>query len=142
MTAGGARPGAGRPAGSQNRRVRELLEKVGTGETPAEFLTALYLDEGRDMKTRIEAARAVAPYVHSRPVQRAETVELALPAVADATGIAAASQAVLEAVCSGEISVSAGKGLSDILEAKRRAIETVELEARIAALESAKGMNG
>jgi hypothetical protein len=43
--------------------------------------------------------------------------------------------AVADAVGAGEITPDEGQAMASILEAKRKAIETVELESRIAALE-------
>ena len=43
--------------------------------------------------------------------------------------------AVADAVGTGEITPDEGQAVASILEAKRRAIETVDLEARLSALE-------
>ena len=67
MPAGGARPGAGRPKGSRNKRTREQEKAVEeTGQTPLEFLTSVYRDEQKPIDERMEAAKAAAPYVHPK----------------------------------------------------------------------------
>lgn len=88
MARGGARPGAGRPAGAQNRRTIEQVEAiVASGLTPLEYLTSVYQDIMADEAKRIDAAKAAAPYVHAKlnsveltgkeggPVQVAQSVE-------------------------------------------------------------------
>ena len=50
--------------------------------------------------------------------------------------MSAAFDAVLQAVAGGELTPEEGASITTVLEARRKAIETVELEARIAALET------
>lgn len=67
MSHGGARPNAGRKAGSATRRTREIANAVAsTGMTPLEYLTSIYRDVGADEAKRLDAAKAAAPYVHAR----------------------------------------------------------------------------
>ena len=58
---------AGRPKGALNqfsmKKAREIVE---SGITPVDFLVGVVRDEEADIKLRIEAARAAAPYVHPR----------------------------------------------------------------------------
>jgi hypothetical protein len=63
---GGARPGAGRPKGSANKRTREIANAIAEGLTPLEFLTNVYRDIGEEMSRRIDAAKAAAQYVHPK----------------------------------------------------------------------------
>jgi hypothetical protein len=63
---GGRRPGAGRPRGSRNRRTRETIAAVEQGLTPLAYLTSVYRDESIDIRCRLEAAKAAAPYVHPK----------------------------------------------------------------------------
>lgn len=67
MARGGARPGAGRPAGARNKRTVEQVEAIeASGMTPLEYLTSVYQDPGADESRRIDAAKAAAPYVHAK----------------------------------------------------------------------------
>ena len=67
MSHGGARPNAGRKAGSATIRTREIANAVAsTGMTPLEYLTSIYRDVGADEAKRLDAAKAAAPYVHAR----------------------------------------------------------------------------
>jgi tellurite resistance protein len=60
---------------------------------------------------------------------------LEIPRTADAQGVAEASAEVVAAVADGLITPEEGQVLSQILEARRRAIETSEHEQRLEALE-------
>ena len=68
MARGGARPGAGRPAGSATRKTREIANRAAaSGMLPHEFLLAVVRGDviGGVTPTfgdRLEAAKAAAPY--------------------------------------------------------------------------------
>jgi len=67
MSRGGLRPGAGRPAGSLNKRTRETVAEIeATGVTPLQFLLQVMRNPAKPDNERIEAAKAAAPYVHAR----------------------------------------------------------------------------
>ena len=61
---------------------------------------------------------------------------MALPNTADAAGVAEAQAAILEAVAVGDLMPGEATALAGIGEARRKAIETVELEQRLTALET------
>lgn len=64
---GGARPGAGRPKGSANKKTQELVAKIlGSGLTPLEYMLNVMRDEKVDQGRRDDMAKAAAPYVHNR----------------------------------------------------------------------------
>jgi len=67
---GGARPGAGRPPGSVNKRSAALAEAlISEGRCPIRALARLAerAEAEGDLTTAIAAWRTVAPYVHARP---------------------------------------------------------------------------
>lgn len=67
---GGARPGAGRPKGTTNKRTRALSDKlVNTGLCPAEALVriAQQAEESGNLPLAVDAWKAVLPYVHAKP---------------------------------------------------------------------------
>lgn len=67
---GGARPGAGRPPGSTNKRSLALAEAlIAEGRCPIQALARLAerAEAEGDLTTAIAAWRAVAPYMHARP---------------------------------------------------------------------------
>ena len=70
------------------------------------------------------------------PVRRGRPVQFNLPDADTAEGLSTAFAAVLRAVAGGELTPEEGMAVSSVLEARRKAIETAELEARIAAVET------
>ena len=69
LNTGGARPGAGRPKGSKNKKTRELLEMaIASGITPLEVMLhnmRRHFKAGRYDEASTIAAMA-APYLHPR----------------------------------------------------------------------------
>ena len=75
MPAGGARAGAGRKPGGNNRLTREAAEKAAaTGLMPLDYLLQVMRDASVEDARRIDAAKAAAPYVHARLSQIEATV--------------------------------------------------------------------
>lgn len=67
MAAGGRRPGAGRPKGTANKLNDEARAKaLAGGVSPLDYLLAILRDETKPQETRIDVAKAAAPYVHAR----------------------------------------------------------------------------
>lgn len=67
---GGARPGAGRPRGSLNKRSVEAIEAVAEqfpDWSPLQHFAAVANDENLDPMIRLDAAKAAAPFIHPRP---------------------------------------------------------------------------
>jgi hypothetical protein len=67
----GKKPGSsktgGRKKGSKNKRTKELLEKAEAGgQSAIEFLLEVMRDTKKDMEMRLDAAKAVAPYLHAK----------------------------------------------------------------------------
>jgi hypothetical protein len=73
------------------------------------------------------------------PARKGRPVTFDLPADVDAAGLAETFGSVLRAVSEGELTPEEGAAVGGLLEARRRTIETVEVEARIAALEERHG---
>lgn len=87
--------------------------------------------------TRKWAASKLWPRKYGDRGEQSMPITLNLPAdMTTAAGIAAAADAILRAVSAGNMSPSEGAALAGILETRRRAIETEDLERRLAALET------
>ena len=82
----------------------------------------------------LTAARLILDRV--APVPRDRRVSLELPATNTAAGIAQAQASVIASVAAGELRPSEGAALADLLELRRRSVESAEFETRLAALES------
>ncbi len=74
---GGKRPGAGRKPGSMNRLTKENVELAKMGKSPVQFLLEVMSDPERSWKDRIDAAKAVCPYVAPRLAAIENTITVA-----------------------------------------------------------------
>ena len=67
---GGARKGAGRKQGTKNPRTIAAMEAarlLPRADDPKQWLLALMRDPRQDLRRRVDAARALMPYLHARP---------------------------------------------------------------------------
>jgi hypothetical protein len=119
---------AGKPPGTRNKATQMVMALM---EGHAEQITQTIIDAAN--RGDLAAARMVlerlAPPVRERPLA------LDLPDTSTAEGISAAQRAVLEAVGAGEILPAEATALSSVVDARRKAFETEELERRISLLE-------
>lgn len=120
---------SGRPQGSRNKATL-ALEALMEGQ--AEALTQKAID------TALEGDMAALRLCMERiyPPRKSRTVSLDLPAVETAAGIADAYSVVTAALGEGDISPDEANTIASVLEARRKALETAELEKRIEALEA------
>ena len=58
----------GRPKGSHSKASKAQVERVCAegGLSPLEYLASIYQNEAEEIRYRIDAAKAAAPYVHAR----------------------------------------------------------------------------
>jgi len=120
--------GPGRPTGSRNKAT-VMLDQLAEGEGAEVLRSVLTGAKGGDMA----AARIILDRVW--PARKSRPVSLVLPEIRTAADVVAALGAVADAVGAGEIAPDEGAAVASILETKRKAIETVELETRVANLE-------
>ena len=121
----------GKPAGVRNKAtvmVQSIMERGAKEITDAVVGLA---KEGDLSAARLVLERLLPP-VKERPIS------MALPSTDTAGGIAEAQQAILQAVAAGDLLLGEGTALSSIVEARRKAVETLQLEQRITALETKK----
>ena len=89
----------------------------------------------------VEAAKGgdmrAADLILSRvwPVRKGRPVALAIPPITVATDVVTALGAVATAMAAGDITPDEAAAVASVLEVKRRSIETVDLTARIEAIE-------
>jgi phage terminase small subunit len=67
---GGARPGAGRKP-----KPPPILALAATYDDPEKFLRAVMNDSGTDAKLRVDAAKALMPYVHPKKAEASKKPE-------------------------------------------------------------------
>lgn len=122
----------GKPAGTRNKATLAVLALMETG---AEEITKAVVAQAKagDLTAARMVLDRLAPPAKERPVS------LALPDVSTAEGINAAQQSILQAVAVGDLMPGEATALAGIVETRRKALETLELERRIAALENKNG---
>jgi hypothetical protein len=119
--------GPGRPAGSRNRATL-ALDTLAESEAHAILQDVMKAAKGGDLR----AAEILLARIW--PVRKGRPVTLNLPVIKTAADVVAAVGVVADAVGAGDITPDEGHAVAGILEAKRKAIETVDLENRVAAL--------
>jgi hypothetical protein len=121
----------GKPAGARNKATRMVQSIMEGGAREITEAVVGLAKEGDLSAARLVLERLVPP-AKERPIA------LTLPETASAEGIAQAQGAILQAVAAGELLPGEAVTLSNIVEARRKALETQQLEQRITALESKK----
>ena len=123
--------GPGRPQGSRNS-ASLVLDQLADGEAEGIFAQVVASARGGDMKA--------ADIILSRawPQRKGRPVAFSVPPVASPANVLDAHRAILAAVGNGQITPEEATLLSGLLENKRKALETVEIETRLAKLEAAK----
>jgi hypothetical protein len=120
--------GPGRKEGSRNKATL-LLDKLAENDGEEILRQTLEDAKGGDFNAR----KLVLDRIW--PVRKGRAVALGLPNITTASDVLSALSVVADAVGAGEITPDEGTAVAAILEVKRKAIETVELEARVEALE-------
>jgi hypothetical protein len=152
----GRKPGTpktgGRKPGTPNRLTLALRERIAATADPFDFLVKVMRGEGipaaplKDapeqvltyptLDQRISAGRILAdkllPNAKDRPIQ------IDLPVLKSPADVLSAQAAIVAAMGRGEITPDEANTVAGVVELKRRAIETVEHERRLAALEAVR----
>jgi hypothetical protein len=119
----------GKPKGARHKTtlaIEELLEGEATAIGRKCVEKAL---DGDSAALRLAMERLA-------PVRKGRPVRFTMPPVASAADVVTAIGSVLHAVAEGDLTPDEAATLSTILEAKRRAIEIVEIERRVGELEA------
>jgi hypothetical protein len=119
---------AGKPKGIRHRAtmaVQSLLD----GEAEALTRKCVELAKEGDTTALRLCMERLAPAMKSRAVC------LPMPTVGTAADILRAQATTIQAMAAGEITPDEAATIAGVLEAKRKAIETVQLEERVAKLE-------
>ena len=119
---------AGRPRGSRNKSTL-LLEKLMIDDGEGVVRSVVDLAKDGD----IQAARLVLDRI--MPARKGRPVRINLPVVKTPADVLRALSATVQAMAKGELTPEEAAILSGVLETRRKAIETVEIEHRLAAVE-------
>jgi hypothetical protein len=125
--------GRGNPHALRRAEMRAAVAAASTPETLARVLSTLQAQaEAGD----VQAARTWLEYALGKPRTMPEHVELDLGALDRPADVLKAFSAVVAQVAAGEIDVASAASVGALLEGARRSLETLELEARMTALEN------
>jgi hypothetical protein len=124
----------GKPKGARNK-ASLLLDKMASGEAGAVLRAIL------DKAKRGDVAAATTVLARIWPAQKHRTITLDLPRIVTAADMTMALETITVAIGCGQITPEEGAAVAGVLEQHRKAIETLELEQRIARLE-AQARNG
>ena len=125
----------GRPQGVRNK-VTLAVEAILEGEAESLTRRAVELALDGDSTALRLCMERIAPPRRGRPVV------FNMPDVTTTQDVLAALGAVLQAAAGGVLTPDEATAIAGLIELKRRAIETVEIEARIAALEAKDAEQG
>jgi hypothetical protein len=119
----------GKPAGARNKATLAVLALMEQG---AREITEAVVEaaKGGDLVAARMILDRLAPPAKERPIS------IDLPDISSVMGVSAAQQVIVQAVAAGDLLPGEGTALAGIVENRRRAIETEELEQRITALEA------
>lgn len=120
--------GPGRKEGSRNAATL-ILDAMADGEAETVLRKVLDAAKGGDPK----ACEIILSRVW--PARKGRAVRLDLPEIKSASDVLAALATVVAATAKGEITTDEAAAVASVLELKRRAIETVEIDERLARLE-------
>jgi len=118
--------GPGRPRGGHDRSTL-MREAIAKAIGPADGVAVLRAMMKKARKGDVPAARLMLPHIWPAGTY----VRIDLPAVTDAAGIAQAQACVIAEAANEEISLEEADRFSDLLENRRRALETVEIERNL-----------
>ncbi|WP_343683943.1 DUF5681 domain-containing protein [Asticcacaulis sp.] len=119
---------AGRPPGARHKTTL-AIEALLDGEAEALTRKAIEMALAGDVTAIRLCMERVAP------PRKGRTVDFPLPAFEKVEDTVTTIGAVLQAVSEGRLTPEEGAAVAGLIEMKRKSIETVELEARLAALE-------
>ena len=129
-TSGRFKPGnPGRPRGAHHKTTLAVLALM-EGEAESITRTCIEAAKAGDLTAIRLVLDRLLPPAKERPLR------VKLPDVVSLEDVAQAQAAILKAVAAGELLPTEGATLAGIVESRRKAIETAELEARVSALES------
>jgi len=124
----GNKYGHGRPPGSRNKDVN-VLQSVLDGYGDALVKKCLFLA----LQGNITPLRLCFQQLF--PARQQRSLQFKLPAIKSLTDLASASEMVVRGVSRGRLTPSERQAFTIMLDGQRRMIETLELEARLRALE-------
>jgi hypothetical protein len=131
----GNKHGWGRPEGSRDKSD-PLLEKIRSDDAKGPVKMVIE----RAMQGDMQAARLILDRIV--PPRRGRRVQLELPPVEILQDVVVAHSVIIKAMGGGERTLEEAATVAGVLEAKRKAIEITQLEARLSRLEERAKQRG
>ena len=125
---------AGKKPGTRNRTSR-VAQKMMADDCEAVVRAVVNAAKGGDMTAARLVLDRIAPPCRGRPVR------LDLPPIVSAADLVTALAAVADAMARGVLSAEEAQSAATVLEHHRKAVETLDLERRIAAIEAMQKPN-
>ena len=125
----------GRRPGARNKTCALALKLMDADAEPV-ILALIEAAKGGDVAAIKLVLERVAPLPRNRPVQ------FTMPPIATATDLGEAMGAILQAAADGELAPDEAVSIASLIETRRKTIETLELEQRIARLEQSREAPG
>jgi hypothetical protein len=122
--------GRGRPRGSRNKTTMAAQQLL-FGHADAIMRTAIVM-----MLKDKDPGMVRAGLDRILPVRREAPVDIGSLPTATISDVSKSSEALVKKATSGKLTITQALGIADLLEGRRKVIETEELSLRIAALES------
>jgi hypothetical protein len=119
---------AGKPPGARAHATR-LAEQLMSNDAEAVVRAVIEAAKGGDMTAAKIVLDRIAPPCRGRPVR------LDLPPIVCAADLVRALAAVADAMARGVLSAEEAQAAATVLEHHRKAVETLDLERRITAIE-------
>jgi hypothetical protein len=123
----------GRPKGSRNRRS-VLVEALMADDVEA--ITKVVITKAK--KGDLTACRIVLDRI--APPRKGRPISVVIPAVTDAKSVLDVHAEIMRAVAAGELTPDEAEPICSMLTARVKLIETVEIAARLEALERKAGL--
>jgi hypothetical protein len=126
--------GPGRPRGKSEALRRAAEDAI----TPDHVAAIIRKATAQALQGNLTAARLVLERTCGRPREapgEGTPMQLALPRMDTAAGCSHALQVVTDAIVAGTVDLAAAKALVDVIQARLKAIEVQDLEARLVELE-------
>jgi Family of unknown function (DUF5681) len=121
----------GRQAGARNRTSALALKLMDADAEPV-IVALIQAAKGGDTTAIRLVLERVAPLPRNRPVT------FDMPAIETSADLGAAMSAILQAAAAGDLTPDEAVSIASLIETRRRTIETLEHEQRIAALEQSR----
>ncbi|MBU2511701.1 hypothetical protein KJ966_10190 [bacterium] len=119
----------GRPPGALNKTTM-MVQKLFADEAEEISRSVIKMAKDGDLQAAKLIIERICPAVKDAPV------DLKLPKIRGAEDITKAFSTVNEAITAGQISPGQGKVIADILEAQRKALETLDLDRKLEQLKT------